>query len=137
VSRELALAEAEMDQSDATPVGDGQGCGAVGIMHSFQDSGLPQLWSLASKAGESATGGMGRTSQVEGDLAFWFWESVFSAADTDFCPKKHAEAMALPQAEKVRAAEINEYTSHLQNGTFGTALEPGQRPGELPHRGDL
>ena len=38
--------------------------------------------------------------------------------------------MALPQAKKVRAAEINEYTSHLQNGTSGTALEPGQRPGE-------
>ena len=51
---------------------------------------------------------------------------MFSAADTDFCPKKHAEAMALPLAEKVRAAEINEYTSHVQNGTFGPALEPGE-----------
>ena len=121
VSRELTLAETEMDQSDATPVGDGQGGGAVGVMPSFQDSGvLPQLWDLASKAGESATGGMGRPSQVEGDLAFWFWEPVH----TDFCPKKHAEAMALPLAEKVREAELNEYNSHLQSGTFGPPLAP-------------
>ena len=56
------------------------------------------------------------------DHVFWFWESVFSAAESDFCPKKHAEAMALPLAEKVWEAELNEYTSHLQNGTFGPAL---------------
>jgi hypothetical protein len=59
------------------------------------------------------------------DHIFWFWESVFSAAESAFCPKKHAEAMALPQARKVREAEVNEFTSHVQNGTFGPALGPG------------
>ena len=34
--------------------------------------------------------------------------------------------MALPQADKVRTAEIAEYGSHVQNGTFGPALEPGE-----------
>ena len=48
----------------------------------------------------------------------------FTTAGTDFCPKKHAEAMALPQARGVRDAEIDEYLSHLKNATFGPALTP-------------
>ena len=57
-------------------------------------------------------------------MLFGSGRMCFSAAESDYCPKKHAEAMALPLAEKVREAELNEYTSHLQNGTFGPALAP-------------
>ena len=60
------------------------------------------------------------------DHTYWFWESVFHTTESGPCPRKHAEAMVTPQARKVRQAEINEYVSHLQNGTFGPALEPNQ-----------
>ena len=73
---------------------------------------------------DRCVGGIAENAQGGSDHAFWFWESVFSASGSDFCPKKHAEAMALPHASKVRDAEIDEYTSHVQNGTFGPALGP-------------
>ena len=51
---------------------------------------------------QMCVGGKAQTSALEGDHTqgasdhiFWFWESVFSAAESEFCPKKHAEAMAL------------------------------------------
>ena len=60
------------------------------------------------------------------DHARWFWESIYRTSESGFCPRNHSEAMRLPQAEGVRLAEINEYNSHIQNGTFGPALEPNQ-----------
>ena len=99
VSREVTLAEEEMDRASAVEEG-----------VDFQP-GMPRCLPLTHKKGTT-------------EHVFWFWESVFSVAESDFCPKKHAEAMALPLANKVREAEVNEYTSHVQNGTFGPALEP-------------
>ena len=60
------------------------------------------------------------------DHARWFWESIYRTSESGFCPRNHSEAMRLPQAENVRLAEINEYNSHIQNGTFGPALDPSQ-----------
>ena len=130
VSREVSQAEMDMDQFDAMSVGDGQYCGATTCMPTLQDKGvgsqLPPRVLNSDFRRDPLSGDKGRYSLVDGDLAFWFWESVFSATDSDFCPRKHAEAMALPQADKVRTAEIAEYGSHVQNGTFGPALEPGE-----------
>ena len=114
MSREIVQAEAEMDQADSTR-------GSIGrhlVGQFVMAGGEPCLQEAPDRIGESV--------KDEGNQAFWFWDSVFTAADGGFCPKKHGEAMALPQAQGVRRAEIEEYMSHVQNVSFGPALEPGQ-----------
>jgi hypothetical protein len=73
----------------------------------------------------STSSQFGEASSVK-DQSFWFWDSVFSDTTSDFCRKKHGEAMAMPQARGVRDAEIDEYLSHVRNATFGPALAPHQ-----------
>ena len=76
-----------------------------------------------------------RTSEVEKplqaseqrtDYALWFWEDVYQTSEMQPCPRKHSEAMSLPQAQAIRQAELSEFASHVQNGTFGPPLLPDQ-----------
>ena len=114
VSREVTQAELELDVAEQK----GEGPSTAPSLHASEE--------LCTGGGTDADiqGSSNGYAQAGTDHAFWFWDSVFSAAESDFCPKKHAEAMALPQAEKVRVAELSEYASHMQNGTFGPALRP-------------
>ena len=82
--------------------------------------------SLAEKGTLLVPKSQPREASTTEDHTFLFWDSVYSAAESNYCPKKHADAMAMPQAQGVRDAEINEYLSHVRNATFGPALEPQQ-----------
>ena len=114
MSCEVAQVEAEMDRMGDTQAEVGRHTVAASSRSpaGTEPQGVPHCLREASENG--------------GDHAFWFWDSVFTSADAGCCPRKHAEAMALPQAHGVRTAEVSEFLSHVKNSTFGPALEPDQ-----------
>ena len=89
MSREVAQAERVMDQQDVAQVEEGLHLegqfDTAGSAHRLQDTASGS----SSHPGKPVT---------DNDQVFWFWESVFTTAGINFCPKKHAEAMVLPQA---------------------------------------
>ena len=125
---ELARAEAAMDEEDKHPSSLGH--------RTTKGKRAAEGTALANKAtrdhrGKPSSCGRERLNGGEEqisalDHARWFWESIYRTSESGFCPRNHSEAMRLPQAENVRLAEINEYNSHIQNGTFGPALDPSQ-----------
>ena len=54
---------------------------------------------------------------------FWLRECSYASQGVELCPRSHGEAMLLPYAQKVRDAEIDEFNSHVVNGTFGPPLD--------------
>ena len=81
-SQDLTLAEGEMDQTHATDDG--------AVMQSCLPCRLPLAQTNSVMYGDCRTlaptiEGIVGEAQGGTDHVFWFWESVFSAAESDFC----------------------------------------------------
>ena len=63
------------------------------------------------------------SSETTLEHAHWLRECSFASQGEELCPRSHGDAMMSTHARKVRDAELDEFNSHVVNGTFGPPLQ--------------